>query len=185
MFHLICICLLHRTGDILLYTSPILRSTMRWDLIFWNPGMKHIKWMIYSQYCDPITCNNFKTCVCIDILLVADHLSQKIWGGGSWIGHWLRWSVGLKPGGGQVSALHLLCFTFLKVVTAIKLILGSTLQASTWKASLTVDLFVKKTLAQNDIYMKFTYNTSQSSIQMKICYLCLWWFSILYLSGRE
>lgn len=139
MFHLNCICLLHRTGDILPYTSPILRSTMRWDLIFWNPGMKHIKWMTYSQYCDPITWNNFKTCVCIESLLVADHLSKMFWGGGSWIGHCWDWNLG-----GQVSTLNLLFFTFLKVVTAMKLILRSTLQASTWKASWTVDFLLTK-----------------------------------------
>lgn len=68
ILHLTCIlcsivymCLLHRTGMCISpHTSPILRSTMRWDLIFWIPGMKHADWRSYSQY-HLVTCIHFET----------------------------------------------------------------------------------------------------------------------------
>lgn len=38
------------------HTSPTWRSTTRWDMTFWIPGMKHLDWKIYRQ-CSMYYCN--------------------------------------------------------------------------------------------------------------------------------
>lgn len=86
IFHSICvscpilhICLLRRPGMcILTHSSPILRSTTRWDLTFLTPGI-HISWRTYSKYCS----EPFQDPHLFKYLLLADLLSQKLcfWGG--------------------------------------------------------------------------------------------------------